>query len=79
MVPGPPRMPRLQRGPGPGGLPHPPLRQGRGLEHCYECPDLLPCDKFALLLAEFPDVKTRLRRRQVKFMAQEYHRKLEIT
>jgi len=49
----------------------------RGLEHCYQCPDLEPCDKYELLLVQFPDVKTNLRRRQLKFKAREYHRKLE--
>jgi hypothetical protein len=51
--------------------------QGRGLDHCYQCPDLEPCDKYTLLLVQFPDVKVNLRRRQLKFKAREYHRKLE--
>src|SRR5665648_817798 len=55
----------------------PGCRHGRGLEHCYQCPDLSPCDKYELLLVQFPDVKTNLRRRQLKFKAREYHRKLE--
>jgi hypothetical protein len=62
------------------GLEDCPIRlcaQARGLEHCYECQDLEPCDKFGLLLVEFPDVKVNLRRRQLKFKAREYHRKLE--
>ncbi|MFH1594753.1 MAG: DUF3795 domain-containing protein, partial [Pseudomonadota bacterium] len=49
----------------------------RGLEHCYLCPDLQPCDKFDFLLAQFPDVKTNLRRRQLKDKARKYHQKLE--
>jgi hypothetical protein len=62
------------------GLENCPIRlcaQVRGLEHCYECPDLEPCDKYGPLLVEFPDVKLNLRRRQLKFRAREYHRKLE--
>jgi hypothetical protein len=62
------------------GLADCPIRlcaQARGLEHCYECPDLEPCDKYASLIAEFPDVKLNLLRRQLKFRAREYHRKLE--
>lgn len=49
----------------------------RGLEHCYLCPDLQPCDKFDFLLPQFPDVKTNLRRRQLKDKARKYHQKLE--
>ena len=49
----------------------------RGLAHCYQCPDLKQCDKFEFLLTEFPDLKTRLRRRQVKYFAREFHRRLE--
>lgn len=49
----------------------------RGLDHCYECPDLKQCKKFDFLLAEFPDLKARLRRRQLKYRAQEFHRRLE--
>jgi hypothetical protein len=62
------------------GLEDCPIRRcalARKLEHCYQCPDLEPCDKFDALLRQFPDVKVNLRRRQVKFLAQEYHRKLE--
>ena len=57
-----------------------PIRQcamARGLEHCYQCPDLKPCKKFDFLLVEFPDLKTRLRRRQIKYHAREFHRRLE--
>jgi hypothetical protein len=50
---------------------------GRGLEHCYLCPDLQGCDKFDFLLEQFPNVKTNLRRRQLKFKARQYHQKLE--
>jgi hypothetical protein len=49
----------------------------RGLEHCYLCPDLQPCDKFDFLLAQFPDVKTNLRRRQLKEKARRYHLNME--
>lgn len=49
----------------------------RGLEHCYQCPDLKPCSKFDFLLQEFPDLKARLRRRQLKYHAREFHRRLE--
>jgi hypothetical protein len=62
------------------GLDDCPIRvcaQGRQLDHCYQCPDLEPCDKYELLLVQFPDVKVNLRRRQLKFKAREYHRKLE--
>ena len=62
------------------GLDDCPIRvcaQARHLEHCYQCPDLEPCDKYELLLVQFPDVKVNLRRRQLKFKAREYHRKLE--
>ncbi|OGP69467.1 MAG: hypothetical protein A2Y80_06335 [Deltaproteobacteria bacterium RBG_13_58_19] len=51
--------------------------EGRHLEFCWQCPDLSPCDKFDFLLAEFPDVKSNLRRRQVKYKAQMHHRRLE--
>jgi hypothetical protein len=62
------------------GLEDCPIRlcaQGRGLEHCYECPDLIPCEHFEMLVVEFPDVKVNLLRRQLKFKAREYHRKME--
>lgn len=49
----------------------------RGLEHCSLCPDLGPCDKFDFLLAEFPEVKINLRRRQLKLKAREFHQRLE--
>ena len=49
----------------------------RGLDHCYQCPDLKPCDKFDFLLAEFPDLKAGLRRQQLKYRALEFHRRLE--
>ncbi len=47
------------------------------LEHCYLCPDLGPCDKFAFLLAEFPDVKTNLLRRRLKLKARKFHQRQE--
>jgi hypothetical protein len=50
---------------------------GRGVDRCYRCPDLEPCEKFDFLLAEFPDLKARLRRRQLKHHAREFHRRLE--
>ena len=62
------------------GLKDCPIRlcaQGRSLEHCYECPDLDPCDKYEVLRVQFPDVKINLRRLQLKFKARQYHRKLE--
>ncbi|OGP72023.1 MAG: hypothetical protein A2Z73_03170 [Deltaproteobacteria bacterium RBG_13_60_28] len=49
----------------------------RGLDQCYQCPDLKPCNKFDFLVTEFPDLKARLRRRQLKYSAQELHRRLE--
>ncbi len=61
------------------GLEDCPIRacaRARHLEHCYLCPDLEPCKKFDFLLPEFPDIKTRLRRRQLKFKAQQYHQRL---
>jgi len=49
----------------------------RDLAHCSQCPDLAPCDKFVHLLAEFPDVKISLQRRQLKLKARAYHQRLE--
>lgn len=51
--------------------------QARRIEHCSQCPDLEPCDKFEFLRAEFPDVKINLLRRQLKFKARQYHQRLE--
>jgi len=48
----------------------------RGLEHCSLCPDLDLCDKFDLLMVQFPDVKINLRRRQLKMKAQQFHQRL---
>jgi len=48
----------------------------RGLEHCSLCPDLNPCDKFELLLAQFPDVKINLHRRQLRLKAVRFHQQL---
>jgi len=45
----------------------------RKLSHCYECPDLGPCDKFKLILTEFPDQKIRLQRRRLKRQAQDFN------
>ena len=52
--------------------------RSRGLDHCYQCPDLQPCDKFGFLLGEFPDLKARLRRRQLKYQAREFHRRQDL-
>lgn len=49
----------------------------RGMEHCFQCPDLKGCDRFDHLLVEFPDVKTNLQRRQLKLKARQYHQRLE--
>jgi hypothetical protein len=49
----------------------------RGIEHCSLCADLEPCDKFDFLIAEFPDVKINLRRRQLKLKAKKFHLRLE--
>jgi hypothetical protein len=50
----------------------------RGLDQCYQCPDLAPCQKFDFLLSEFPDLKARLYRRQLKERAREFHSRLEL-
>ena len=47
------------------------MRRHQG--HCYECPDLMDCEKFSWLTQEFPDQKARLRRRQLKYKARELH------
>lgn len=49
--------------------------KARGLEHCYECPDLEPCDLFTPLMEQFPEVKINLRRRQLKLKARQFHQK----
>lgn len=49
----------------------------RGLPQCSHCPDLAACDKFDFLMTEFPDVKTNLRRKQLKLKAREFHQKLQ--
>jgi hypothetical protein len=62
------------------GLADCPIRNcalARGLSHCSQCPDLEPCDKFAFLLDEFPDVKTNLIRRRLKLKARAHHERLE--
>lgn len=53
--------------------------QERGLPQCSYCPDLEPCDKFDFLMAEFPEVKRNLRRKQFKMKAREFHLKLKGT
>lgn len=69
--------PGCQGGRGLEGCPVRTCAMARGLEHCYLCADLQPCDKFDFLLPQFPDVKTNLRRRQLKDKARKYHQKLE--
>ncbi|MGO8761743.1 MAG: DUF3795 domain-containing protein [Desulfobaccales bacterium] len=41
----------------------------RGYEHCHECPDLEQCDRFDLILQEYPDHKRKLLRLQQKIGA----------
>jgi hypothetical protein len=48
----------------------------RGLAHCSRCPDLEACDKFTHLEVQFPDVKTNLRRRQLKLKAVRFHQQV---
>jgi hypothetical protein len=63
------------------GLENCPIRtcaRERQLEHCYLCADLQPCDKFAFLMAEFPQVKTNLLRRQLKYKARQFHLRREL-
>jgi hypothetical protein len=48
----------------------------RGLEHCSLCPDLEVCDKFEVLIVQFPDVKANLRRRRLKIKAKRLHQQL---
>ena len=50
----------------------------KGVPHCSVCRELETCDRFDFLLAEFPDVKTNLRRRRLKLKAKEFHRRLEL-
>lgn len=49
----------------------------RKIENCYECPDLKACENFAYLEAEFPDVKIKLLRRQMKQKASQHNSRLE--
>ncbi|MCK9376500.1 MAG: DUF3795 domain-containing protein [Syntrophobacterales bacterium] len=45
------------------GLDHCPIRIcaiNRGCEHCFECPELAQCDRFRLILKEYPDHKRHL-------------------
>ncbi len=61
------------------GFPDCPIRvcaMERHLAGCYQCDDLEACDKFEHLLVEFPDVKVKLRRRQIKYRAQLHHQRL---
>jgi len=48
----------------------------RKMENCYECPDLKACENFAYLEAEFPDVKIKLLRRQMKQKASQHNSRL---
>jgi|UniRef100_A0A7C5AKG6 hypothetical protein len=48
----------------------------RGVEHCSHCPDLEPCELFAPLMEQFPEVKINLRRRQLKLKARQFHQQL---
>ncbi len=48
----------------------------RGIEHCSLCPDLEACDRFEILMVQFPDVKANLRRRQLKIKAKRLHQQL---
>jgi hypothetical protein len=50
--------------------------RARGLEHCSLCPELEVCDKFDMLISQFPDVKINLRRRQLKIKAKRFHQQL---
>jgi hypothetical protein len=47
------------------------MRRHQG--HCYECPDLMDCEKFSWLTQEFPDQKARQRRRQLHYQDRELH------
>jgi hypothetical protein len=58
------------------GLDHCPIRACAHLRrhhHCHECPDLEGCEKFTFILKEFPEQKARLRRRQLKNKARDFH------
>lgn len=73
-----PECPGCQAGRGLADCPIRACAQARNLKHCYQCADLGPCDKFAPLLAEFPEVKTNLLRRQLKWKARQYHQRLAL-
>jgi hypothetical protein len=47
------------------------VRRNQG--HCYECPELMDCEKFVRLDKEFPDHKVRLRRWQLKYLPRELY------
>ncbi|MFZ5447328.1 MAG: DUF3795 domain-containing protein [Thermodesulfobacteriota bacterium] len=58
------------------GLDHCPIRlcaMRKNQGHCYECPDLMDCEKFSCLVKEFPDQKAKLRRQQLKYVTREFH------
>jgi hypothetical protein len=42
-------------------------------DRCYECPELMDCERFSFLSEEFPDQKAQLLRRQLKYKAQQFH------
>jgi hypothetical protein len=48
----------------------------RKIENCYECEDLNLCNNFSYLEVEFPDVKIKLLRRQMKHKASEHNRRV---
>jgi hypothetical protein len=52
--------------------------RSRKIENCYECLDLKICQNFIYLEVEFPDVKIKLLRRQMKHKASEHNRRLEV-
>jgi hypothetical protein len=45
------------------------MRRNRG--NCYECPELMDCEKFSWLKKEFPDQKAKLHWRQLKCLSRE--------
>jgi Protein of unknown function (DUF3795) len=48
----------------------------RKIENCYVCEDLKSCTNFSYLEVEFPDVKIKLLRRQMKHKASEHNRRV---
>ena len=77
MVPGPHGMPRLPERAGPGGLPHPGLRPRPADRTLLSMPGPGALRQILPAPGAVSDVKVNLRRRQLKFKAREYHRKLE--